>query len=138
MKRHFRIILLHPTVGGGSLVTSLNVAKTLEKMGHLLRVIDPWRYRILIKERFLDKDEERINQLTKEVTNEYLIRAIKEFKPDLFLTIFGLYTRDEIFRLLKKEGIPSCCWFLDDPWGFEKASKIARRYDFFLPMNERP
>lgn len=128
-----KIILMYPTVGGGSLVTAQNVEEALrEEEGVSLKVIDPWMYRVLIKERSLGKDEDEINRLTKVVSNEYLVKVIKEFRPDLFLTVFGLYIKPEIFRLLKKEGVRSCCWFLDDPWGFKEASSIASSFDFFF------
>ena len=128
----FKILFMYPTVGGGSLVTAQNVQEALKEIGASLKVIDPWEYRSLIQKRFSDKDEGEINRLTKEISNGYLIKAIEGFKPDLFLTVFGLHIEPEIFQLLKKEGIVSCCWFLDDPWGFEEASRIAPNYDFFF------
>lgn len=130
MKR--KILLAHPTVGGGSLITSLNIAETLVEMDYPIKVVDPWEYRFLIRKKFPDQNKKDINCLTKEVTYEYLFKAIRDFKPDLFLTIFGVYIRKDLFSFMKREKVISCCWFLDDPWGFDEAAEVASNYDYFF------
>jgi spore maturation protein CgeB len=126
------ILLLYPTVGGGSIRSCENLEDALREEGFPLKVIDPWKYRILLRKRFQDKGEDEINNLTKKLTNNYLMEAIQNFRPDLFLTVFGLYIPDDVFSLLKEKGVRSCCWWLDDPWGFEHSSKIAPKFDLFF------
>lgn len=59
-------------------------------------------------------------------------RAVLDFQPDLFLAIFGFDLFSETVAAFRKAGIRTACWWLNDPFQFERGAEIARAYDVFL------
>jgi len=63
-------------------------------------------------------------------TNGKLRRFIEAEQPDLFLALFGFDISAETLRYLRAAGIPSACWWINDPFQFERSLKKAVHYDF--------
>jgi spore maturation protein CgeB len=130
---NFRVIFMYPTVSGGSLVIAEDCEDALKKLPYEFRVIDPWKYKKaieILKER--GKIGEDLDVSAKELSYKRLMELTREFKPHLFFTIFGLYISPHILSFLKRNNVKTACWFVDDPYGFEKGRKIAKLFDFFF------
>ncbi len=74
----------------------------------------------------------RKNYLEKARLNRRLQKAVTTFRPDLFLTIFGFDVFPETLAFIRKQGVKTVCWWLNDPFQFERGFAIAPAYDYFL------
>lgn len=61
-----------------------------------------------------------------------LLKLIDREKPDLFLTIFGFNHSAEVLRRIKDAGVPTACWWLNDPFQFERSAAKAACYDHYF------
>lgn len=64
--------------------------------------------------------------------NRRLSEAMRAFEPDFFLAIFGFDLFPETVADLRKRGARTACWWLNDPFQFERGAEIAPCYDFFF------
>jgi len=64
--------------------------------------------------------------------NQELVKLIKQEKPDLFLTIFGFNHSVEVVERVKSLGVPTACWWLNDPFQFERSAAKAGCYDHYF------
>ncbi len=64
--------------------------------------------------------------------NHRLLDAVAKFQPDLFLAIFGFDLFPETLAAIRARGTKTVCWWLNDPFQFERGLKIAPAYDHFL------
>ncbi len=103
--------------------------KALQALGHEVIYFDYWpqwsdklHHKLLGK--FCDEEQSRINhRFRSEVEGQ---------KPDLVLTIYGFNLSLESLVYLRKIGIPSVCWWLNDPFQFERSLKKAPYFDFLF------
>ncbi len=107
---------------------NLYVPGTLESMGHKIFVVDTsvggvWP-------RLLKKFSSRKN-LIRFMDNK-IIKTIERTKPDLFLAIYGVNHSIELINKIKKRGIPTACWWLNDPFQFERSTERAAHFDFYF------
>lgn len=106
-------------------------ADALDELGHELLVFD---YRATV----LDKLQDKVAGLfgapaeEKATTNARLRKAIDRFKPDLFLTLFGFDISTETLDYLRRQGIPSACWWINDPFQLPRSLKKAPYYDYLF------
>lgn len=103
------------------------VYQTLVEMGHEVRIFNfssQGIYSRLLKkvskERFLDH------------LDRALLNLIDREKPDLFLTIFGFNHSREVLRRIKEKAVPTACWWLNDPFQFERSAEKAGCYDYYF------
>ena len=59
-----------------------------------------------------------------------LMAAIEEYKPDLFLTLYGFNVAGRVLELLRDRDVTRVNWWLNDPFQFERACGILPAYDF--------
>lgn len=59
-------------------------------------------------------------------------RAVLDFRPDLFLAIFGFDLYPETVAAFRGAEIRTACWWLNDPFQFDRGAEIARPYEFFF------
>ena len=69
--------------------------------------------------------------------NEELMRLIHAFKPDVFLTIFGFGHEQAVIEQIRSLGILTICWWLNDPFQFERSLANASAYDFYFTNAKR-
>jgi len=103
------------------------VYQTLMTMGHEVKLFDfglkylPYRI---------------IKKLSRNLFNEMLERNLKNlldnYRPDVFLTIFGFDLRKGIIEYIKSKKIISICWWLNDPLQIQRSLSIAGYYDFYF------
>lgn len=106
-------------------------ADALNGLGHELHVFD---YRATVMDKLRDKLADFFQPRTEEksATNAKLRKAIDHFKPDLFLTLFGFDISIESLDYLRKLGIPSACWWINDPFQLPRSLKKAAHYDYLF------
>jgi spore maturation protein CgeB len=59
-----------------------------------------------------------------------LLAAIEAHAPELFLTLYGVNVGPAVLGELKRRRIITANWWLNDPFQWERASKILGNYDF--------
>ena len=74
----------------------------------------------------------RQNSFEKTRLNQRLLKAVNQFQPDLFLAIFGFDLFPETIAAIRQGGIKTVCWWLNDPFQFERGLSIAPAYHYFL------
>ncbi|MCC7517658.1 MAG: glycosyltransferase [Verrucomicrobiae bacterium] len=64
--------------------------------------------------------------------NRRLSEAMRGFQPDFFLAIFGFDLFPETVAEIRRRGARTACWWLNDPFQFERGAALAPPYDFFF------
>src|SRR3954464_2421821 len=100
------------------------VPEALSALGHDVRVVD---YTPTLVEKLRRKLGGRD---AAPVVAPRLLAAIEAHAPELFLTLYGVNVAPPVLEELKRKGVASANWWLNDPFQWERASKILSRYDF--------
>jgi spore maturation protein CgeB len=101
-------------------------AEALRELGHDVTVFD-------YAPSPLDKLRERLPWRPAEdkaAVNRRLRRRIEEARPDLFLTLFGFDVSRESLQWMRGRNLPSACWWINDPFQFQRSARKAPYYDF--------
>ena len=107
-------------------------ADALSALGHEVFVFD---YRATWPDKIRDRMARigsRSGAEEKHATNARLRKAIDQFEPDLFLTLFGFDVSVESLAYLRRKEIPSVCWWINDPFQFQRSLKKAVAYDYLF------
>lgn len=64
--------------------------------------------------------------------NQQLLALIDATKPDVFFTIYGKNHGADTLHELKRRGLPTICWWLDDPISLANKYIPLELYDFFF------
>jgi spore maturation protein CgeB len=64
--------------------------------------------------------------------NNRLKKLADTFKPDLFFTIFGFDHDREVIEYIRKKGIVTACWWLNDPFQIKRSLVQASNYDYYF------
>src|SRR5258708_9547673 len=101
-------------------------AEALRELGHDVALFD-------YAPTPLDKVRERLpwrSAEEKAAVNRRLRRSIEEARPDLFLTLFGFDVSRESLQWMRGRDLPSACWWINDPFQFQRSVRKAPYYDF--------
>src|SRR5262245_26562981 len=95
------------------------VADALAALGHAVRSAD-YSFSLLekVKSRLVAR------RTAAETVAPRLLAAIDETRPDLFLTIFGANVAPGVLAELRRRGVKSVNWWLNDPFQFERSVGI--------------
>lgn len=103
------------------------VAAALSEMGHEVILFDhgsrglwPRLLKKADRELFVRHNDGRV------------MRIARRRRPALFLTIFGFFHGPGLLEGLRRLGIPTACWWLNDPFQFERSAAQAPLYDFYF------
>lgn len=102
--------------------------EALRDLGHTVRVLDfhsQWHERLLDKISIASTEE-------KSSVNKRIRHVIEATKPDVFLTLFGFDVSIETLNWLRNKNIPTACWWINDPFQFERSARKAGQYDFLF------
>jgi len=72
------------------------------------------------------------NRIEKVFLNRRLHETVKRFRPDFFLSIFGFDIFPETIDFIQKQGCITACWWLNDPFQFERGLFHAPSYQYFF------
>ena len=64
--------------------------------------------------------------------NERIRQRLKIFNPELLFTIYGIHLSHKTLRFARDMGIKTACWWLNDPFQFERGFKFAINYDYWF------
>ncbi len=107
---------------------NLYVPRTLEAMGHEVCVFDSGIHGIIPG--LLKKFSSRRNLI--QFMDKKTLGTVERYKPDLFLAIYGVNHSVELIDKVKAMGIPAVCWWLNDPFQFERSTERAAKFDFYF------
>jgi spore maturation protein CgeB len=97
------------------------VPDALAALGHEARAID---YSLS----WLEKLKSRADPAA--AVEKRLLRAVEDARPELFLTLYGANISAGLLADLRRRGVTTANWWLNDPFQFERATKILPAYDF--------
>jgi spore maturation protein CgeB len=100
------------------------VPEALRALGHDIRVVDYSPTLVEKLRRTLLRKE------PSEVVRPRLVAAIEEHKPDLFLTLYGINVAQGVLAELRRRRIVTANWWLNDPFQWQRATRILGHYDF--------
>ncbi len=101
-------------------------AEALRELGHDMTLFD-------YAPTPLDKVRDRLPWQPAEdkaAVNRRLRKAVEAARPDLFLTLFGFDVSRESLHWMRSRKIPSACWWINDPFQFQRSARKAPCYDF--------
>ncbi len=101
-------------------------AAALQELGHEVVVFD-------YAPGTLDKLRRRLLEPSAQArssVNRRLRRAIESARPDLFVTLFGFDVSPESLEFMRSRKLASVCWWINDPFQFERSLEKASCYDF--------
>ena len=105
-------------------------AKALADLGHEV-VIESYHAGLLDK--LLDKFNNIPSQAQPwDNVNRRIQKTIANFKPDLLFTIYGVKLSAETLSIAKSAGIKTACWWINDPFQFERGLAMAGNYDVWF------
>lgn len=100
------------------------VPDALASLGHEVRVVD---YSPTLIEKLRRKLARRD---AAEVVCARLLAATEAHKPELFLTLYGVNVGSRVLAELRRRGVMTANWWLNDPFQWQRAAKILGAYDF--------
>jgi spore maturation protein CgeB len=107
-------------------------AEALRELGHEVTLFD-FHPRPLEKfHNGLAKKIALFGNEEKHLLNRRFRRAFAEAKPDLFIALYGFHLSAESLAHVRARGVPSACWWLNDPFQFDRSRRQAARYDFIF------
>lgn len=104
--------------------------EALNELGH---TVIPFDFKSSLRDKLLDRWA-RLTQSgqreAKSSTNQRLRNLVEHARPDLFIALFGFDISEQSLAYLKQKHIPSACWWINDPFQFQRSLKQAPHYDF--------
>ena len=104
--------------------------EALNELGHMVISFD---FKSSLRDKLLDRWA-RLTQSgqreAKNSTNQRLRNLVEHTRPDLFIALFGFDISEQSLTYLKQKHIPSACWWINDPFQFQRSLKQAPHYDF--------
>ena len=97
------------------------VPDALAALGHEVRAVDYSRS-------WLEKLKSRADPA--EAVEKRVLHAVEDCRPDFFLTLYGANISGGVLARLRERGVTTANWWLNDPFQFERATKILPAYDF--------
>lgn len=97
------------------------VPDALAALGHEVRAVDYSRS-------LLEKLTSRAAPA--EAVAKRMLRAVEDARPELFLTLYGVNIAGGVLAHLRRRGVVTANWWLNDPFQFERAAAILPGYDF--------
>lgn len=96
----------------------------LQALGH---EVEPFNFRSAWRDRLSDRfgrtDEEKRGM------NGRLRARIADFRPDVFLALFGFDLSPTTLEFVRAQGVTSACWWINDPFQFDRSLQKAPFYD---------
>lgn len=108
-------------------------AETFRALGHQTCLFDSGS--LTMAEKLLLRPIARLRgkeRFEKTRLNQRLLDAATAFQPDLFLAIFGFDLFPETVAAIRARGVKTVCWWLNDPFQWDRGFAIAPAYDHFL------
>ncbi len=108
-------------------------AETFRTLGHDVRLFDAGS--LTLPEKLVLRPMAKMRgdkRFEKSRLNQRLIDLAKEFRPDLFVSMFGFDIFAETVAAIQKLGARTVCWWMNDPIQVERGLALAPAYEFFF------
>lgn len=103
------------------------VLATLQSLGHEVRVFDfghPGLWARALK---------KFSQAAfTDWLHRRLLRLADAFQPEVFLTIFGMDLKEPLLKTIRRRGVITICWWLNDPFQLRRSLAQAPWYDYYF------
>jgi spore maturation protein CgeB len=100
------------------------VPDALAALGHRVSVVD---YSLTLLEKLRAR---LLGESDAQAVAARLLATVERARPDFFLAVFGVNVGERVLAHLRARGVPSADWWLNDPFQFERATRILPGYDF--------
>jgi spore maturation protein CgeB len=100
------------------------VPEAFAALGHRVAVVD---YSLTLAEKLRAR---LLGRSDAESVAARLLAAVERAHPELFVTLYGANVAERVLAELRVRKVPSANWWLNDPFQFERATKILPGYDF--------
>lgn len=106
--------------------------EALTELGH---TVIPFDFSTSLRDKLLDRWTAFTglsDQEARPSTNGHLRNLIDDTQPDLFIALFGFDISKQSLAYLKQKRISSACWWINDPFQFQRSLKQAPYYDLIF------
>jgi spore maturation protein CgeB len=100
------------------------VPEALSALGHRVTEVD---YSLTLAEKLRAR---LLGTSDAEAVAARLLAAVERAHPAFFVTLYGTNVSQRVLADLRARGVPSANWWLNDPFQFERATRILPGYDF--------
>lgn len=100
------------------------VPRALAELGHEVRVVD---YSPTLVEKLR---RNLAGRDAADVVSGRLMKTIEAARPELFLTLYGVNVAKPVLAELRRRGVVTANWWLNDPFQWQRATRILGDYDF--------
>lgn len=135
-------VLLVPPLYGGSLPVARSCARALSSLGHLVEVFEaPEFHGAFTALKGLRVTADRLAHLENGflgVVSQAILAKVETFEPDLVLALAQAPLSSQALKRLRRDGVPTAMWFVEDWRVFTYWRSFAPLYDFFAIIQEDP
>jgi len=107
------------------------IPESLVRMGH---EVVPFSYEAKGLYSILLKKADKARWV--EYMDRRLLALVRKTRPDAFLTIYGVDHGIQLIESVKAEGVTTICWWLNDPFQFERSTRMAGSFDFYFTNSD--
>lgn len=136
-----RILVVLPMYGG-SLPVGRYCAKALAGLGHLVETFEaPDFYGAFTALKNLRVTAERLDYLEHaflQTVSQALLAKVETFEPDLVLAMAQAPLTRQALKRLRRDGVATAMWFVEDHRVFTYWQAFAPHYDFFAVIQKEP
>jgi spore maturation protein CgeB len=141
MKKKLKILVVLPMYGG-SLPIGQYCAQALKDMGHLVEVFDAPEFysafTALKKLRIRSTDLEYLENSFLQVVSNGVRAKVDNFGPHLVLAMAQAPISRQTLNQLRRDGVATAMWFVEDYRVFGYWRAFAPYYDFFAVIQKEP
>ena len=141
METKLRILVVLPLYGG-SLPVGRYCALALADLGHTVEVFNaPSFYGAFTALKDLRVGVERLEHLESsfvQLVSQAVLAKVESFSPDLVLALAQAPLSRQALRRLRRDGVPTAMWFVEDYQVFSYWRAFAPFYDFFAVIQKDP
>lgn len=139
--RPLRVLVVLPLYGG-SLPVGRYCVRALRSMGHLVDVFEaPAFHPAFTALKELSVSSQNLGQLENgflQVVSQAIYAKVESFEPDLVLSLAQAPLASQTLRRLRKDGVATAMWFVEDFRVFTYWKSFAPLYDAFAIIQEDP
>ncbi len=134
-----KILVVGP-IYGGSLPIARYCSYSLRKMGHTVEFIDNSQFdNVLMYVKDIAANKTRYQQLLNALYNflsETVIARCEACKPDLVFALAQAPLSTDCLERLRRQGIPTAFWFVEDFRFMDYWKRSAKYYDYFFTIQK--
>jgi spore maturation protein CgeB len=139
--KHLRILVVLPLYGG-SLPIGRYAASALKSMGHMVEVFEApdfnGAYESLNNLRVTGDRLDYLQNSFLNVVSQSVLAKVETFEPDLVLAMAQAPLNHQALKRLRRDGVTTAMWFVEDHRLFTYWKSFAPFYDIFAVIQKEP